>query len=420
MRRLILVVVLVLVIFLGTTWVGSGDLVVREVPGGAAVLLAPGIHLRVPLYHRIYHYDTAPLAIDEPIAIVTRDSATFKLPCRISAHIAAGDVLTFHRGRSGRDTATYLGETVRNAIRDAAHGMNSDQILAPGAGTRIGQQVSAELIARGISDDGLEMGAPGSQVVFNAVIDDLNRKFAASARQLAEASLKAHPNEALLHAALGAVLESEGKAAEAEKQYLDALFLDPAALEPMSRLFLMYQTSRDPEALGRLQRLLSASLAKKPDSPVHQDWLGQVYMRQGQAQKAETAFNAAIALSPKTSEFHVSLGSLRAQQNRLDDARAEYEEALKLRPDSTLALYNLGVVNALSGQIDKAIESFEHAAKTAPPSVALLNAMAQAYEQKGDLPKAAAALRQSLQQRPNQPDRAAALKSIEARLRAKR
>jgi Flp pilus assembly protein TadD len=420
MRRVIVVVVLVLIAFFGTTWVGSGDLVVREVPGGAAILLTPGLHVRVPLYHRIYRYDTTPTVVDEPMAIVTRDSATFKLPCRISAHVAPGDVLTFHRGRSGRDTATYLGETVRNAIRDAAHGMNSDQVLAPGAGTRIGQQVSADLIARGISDDGLEMGAPGSQVIFNAVVDDLNRKFAASARQLVEASLKEHPNEALLHAALGAVLESEGKPADAEKQYLEALFLDPTALEPMSRLFLMYQTSHDPEALGRLQRLLAASLAKKSDSPVHQDWLGQVYMRQGQADKAETAFKAAITLAPKTSEFHVSLGSLRAQQNRLDDARAEYQEALTLRPESTLALYNMGVVEAMSGQIDKAIENFEHAARTAPPSVALLNAMAQAYEQKGDLAKAAAALRQSLQQRPNQPDRAAALKSIEARLRAKR
>jgi cytochrome c-type biogenesis protein CcmH/NrfG len=39
--------------------------------------------------------------------------------------------------------------------------------------------------------------------------------------------------------------------------------------------------------------------------------------------------------------------------------------------------------------------------------------MAQAYEQKGDRARAAEALRRSLQQRPDQPDRIAALKRLQ-------
>jgi len=45
--------------------------------------------------------------------------------------------------------------------------------------------------------------------------------------------------------------------------------------------------------------------------------------------------------------------------------------------------------------------------------------MAQAYEQKGDMPRAAEALRRSLKDRPDQPDRVAALRRIEAGLRKK-
>jgi Flp pilus assembly protein TadD len=416
MRLWVIVIALLVIAFLCVTWVGGGEIVVRETMGGGATVLAPGLHVRVPLYHRVYHYGTTPVTIDEPVPIVTRDSASFKLPCRIAVHVSAGDALTFHRGRSGRDVVPYLEETTRNAIRDAAKEMSSDQILVASAGALLGQRVSADLIGRGISDDGLSVSPPGPQVIFNAVVDYLNRKLPASARQLAEASLKTDPNAALHHAAMGAVLEAEGKTTDAETQYQEALYVDPAAPEPMSRLYMLYQTSKDPEALGKLQRLLEASIAKKKDAPVNHDWLGQVYLRSGQLDKAEMAFNTAIALSPKTPEFHVSLGTLRVRQHRLDDARAAYNDALALRPDFPLALFNLGVTWAVQGDLDKAIDAFEKAEKAGPPSVALLNSMAQAYEQKGNNPKAADALRRSLALRPDQPDRAAELKKVEAQL----
>lgn len=411
-------VVLLVAPLLLVTCVGAGSLAVRETLGGEVVVLSPGLHARVPLYHRVYRYDSQALKLDEAVPVVTRDNATFKIPCTISARVSPGDLLTFHRGRSGRDTQTYLSETVRNAIRDAAKTMNSDQLLAPGSGQRLAQQVSADLIAHGISDDGLQAGSPGPRVIFAAVVDHLDRKFPASARRLAEASLQADPSQALYQAAMGMVLEAEGKPAEAEERYIEALYLDPTAVEPMSRLFVMYQTSQDPAAHSRLRRLLSASLEKKEDSPVHHDWLGQVYMRSGQIDKAEQSFQTAIALAPKVPEYKISLGSLRAQQGRIEDARKEYEEALALRPDHPLALYNLGITYALQGDIDKAIEQFEKSAKAGPPTITLLNSLAQAYEQKGETGKAVDALRRSLQQRPRQPERAADLKRLEAKLKA--
>lgn len=404
-----------MVAFLCVTWVGGNDIGVRETMGGGAQVLSSGFHLRVPLYHRVYHYTTTPVSIEEAVPIVTRDNASFKLPCRIAVHVSAGDALTFHRGRSGRDVVPYLQETTRNAIRDAAHEMSSDQILTAGAGALLGQRVSSDLIGRGISDDGLAVSSPGPQVIFNAVVDYLNRKLPASARQLAESSLKSDPNVALHHAAMGAVLEAEGKATEAESQYEEALYLDPAAPEPMSRLYMLLQTSKDPQDLGKLQRLLEASIAKKKDLAMNHDWLGQVYLRSGQLDKAEMAFNTAVGLAPKAPEFRVSLGTLRVRQNRLDDARAAYNDALALRPDFQLALFNLGVTWAVQGDMAKAIESFEKAEKSGTPTVPLLNVLAQAYEAKGENAKAADALRRSLAQRPDQPDRAAELKKLEAR-----
>ena len=73
-RRILILAVLILVLLTCVSW-GSG-VAVRETPGGEPVVLGTGPHLRVPLYHRIFRYDTAPVTLDEPVSIVTRDSAT--------------------------------------------------------------------------------------------------------------------------------------------------------------------------------------------------------------------------------------------------------------------------------------------------------------------------------------------------------
>jgi len=399
--------------------VPAGGFAVREGPGGTTVPLDPGFHLRVPLYHRLYVYDGAPVVLDGPVDIVTRDHAAFKLPVHIAGRASPGDVLTFHRGRTGREARIYIQERMTAAVAAAARGFNSDEILSSGIDRRLGPLVSADLITRGIADDGLHVKDPSPQVVFNAVVDYLRRKFPTSARALAERSLQAAPREALYHAAMGEVLESEGKKDEAEQQYLEALYENPVALEPMSRLFLLYQTTQEPAKIMKLQRLLTASLEKNKDSAIHHDWLGQVFMREGRYDQAELSFHAAIGLAPKEPEFQIDLGGLKAKQGKLDEAIAAFQKALELKPDQPLALFNIGSVYAIQGDMDKAIEQFHRAERAGPPNTALFNSLAQAYEQKGQLDHAAEYLRRSLTLRPQQPDRQAQLKAIQAKLKKK-
>ncbi|MBI4168695.1 MAG: tetratricopeptide repeat protein [Acidobacteria bacterium] len=412
----ILIVVLAVLGALNIVYIPGGSFAVRESPG-AALPLGPGLHLRVPLYQRVYRYDSLPVTLDQPVTIVTKDSASFTLPVTISARASQGDVLTFHRGRAGRESRTYIEERAREAVLAAAREINADEILARDASTLLGPAVSAALISHGIADDGLKVGRPTPQVVLNAVVDYLRRDLAASARRLAERALAGNPREALYHAAMGAVLQAEGKTAAAEDAYIESLYLDPAALEPMSRLNLMYQTTNDPDKILRLERLLVASLEKKKESSIHYDWLGQVYLRTGHFDKAEMAFKTAIGLAPREAAFHISLGSLRVKQGKYQEGRAAYEEALALHPNHPLALYNLGVAYAVEGQTDRAIEVFHRAERSGPPGYPLLNSLGQAYEVKGDLRRSAEYLRRSLAINPRQPARQAELKRIESRLR---
>lgn len=419
-RRGLWIVVVIVAAVLGTvTLVPAGRFAVRESHGGTATPLGPGLHLRLPLYHRVYVYDPSPVTLDGTVDIVTRDHAGFKLPVRLTGHASPADVLSFHQGRSGREPRLYIEERMREAVVTAAKGFNADEILAPDIATRLAPRVSADLITRGISDDGLSVDSPSSQVIFNAVNDYLKRQFPAAARTLAERSLQAHPKDALVHAAMGAVLEHEGKRAEAEQEYLEAVYLDPIALEPMSRLYVMYQSTKDPAKISKLERLLEASLDKKKDSAIHHDWLGQVYMREGQYEKAKMAFTTAIGLKPQEPEFQINLGSLLAKQGKMDEGIAAYQKALELRADHPLALFNLGSAYAIQGNYDKAVEYFQRAERAGPPSYTLFNSIAQAYEAKGQHARAAEYLKRSLALRPDQPDRRAELKRIESLLKKK-
>src|SRR5207249_3357334 len=180
-----------------------GQVAVRESYTGAAAPLGPGPHLRLPVLQRLYRYDTRPLNLDDPIAIVTRDEATFKLPIRIAAWASAGDLLTFHKARAGREPVTFIKEQVRDAVLRAAKGYNADAILTDDVTSRLGPPVSADLIAHGIANDGFSVGSPAPQVVLNAVLDYLHRRFPASARRLAEGALASNQKESLYHTAMG-------------------------------------------------------------------------------------------------------------------------------------------------------------------------------------------------------------------------
>jgi Flp pilus assembly protein TadD len=412
----IAVIIAILIAAAHLVVVPAGSFAVRESPRGLAPL-GPGLHLRVPLYQRVYSYDSAPQTIDEPLAIVTRDNASFRVPVRLSIHASPGDVVTFHTGRAGRETQTYLQEQGRAAILAAARTVDADALLTSGTPRRIAPMVSAFLISRGIADDGLEVGDPGPQVMFNAVADYLKRDLKASARRLAEQAVARDPRQALHVAAVGLVQDAEGNRAAAEQSYLDALVLDPTAPEPMSRLYVLYQFTADRDKVGRLERLLLASLEKKQDSAMHHDWLGQVYLRTGRLEKAETSFNAAIGLQPQEPEFRVSLGTLKVRAGKFDEARAAFGEALRLRPGHGLATYNLGVVDAMQGKYDEAIALFLQAERAGQGGPVLWNALAQAHEAQGRYDRAIEYLKRSLQAKPEQPDRRAALKRLESRVK---
>src|SRR5258706_13570208 len=144
-RRGLWIAGVIVAVVLGTvTVVPTGRFAVRESQGGAAIPLGPGLHLRLPLYHRVYLYDSSPVTIDGAVDIVTRDHAGFKLPVRLTGHASPADVLSFHQGRSGREPRLYIEERMRESVGTAAKGFNADEILDPDIANRLAPRHTAD------------------------------------------------------------------------------------------------------------------------------------------------------------------------------------------------------------------------------------------------------------------------------------
>jgi tetratricopeptide (TPR) repeat protein len=121
-----------------------------------------------------------------------------------------------------------------------------------------------------------------------------------------------HPDSARAHQALGEGYAALKQVPEAEKEYREALRIEPNA-------------------------------------PGVQLSLGQLYAAASQWPNAEEEFRAEARRQPGDAETAYSLGNALLQQGKLKEAATELERADKLRPQMPETLYALGKADALSG-----------------------------------------------------------------------
>jgi tetratricopeptide (TPR) repeat protein len=69
-----------------------------------------------------------------------------------------------------------------------------------------------------------------------------------------------------------------------------------------------------------------------PGDPTAADTLGMIYMRLGNAQRAQDAFRDALAVAPQVATYHYHLGQAIMQAGAPDDALAELQLALAFNP----------------------------------------------------------------------------------------
>ena len=110
------------------------------------------------------------------------------------------------------------------------------------------------------------------------------------------------------HSELGATYFGQGKLDDAEREYIEALKIDPN------------------------------------DAGVHCD-LGSIYYSQGKLDGAEREYKEALRIYPNDADTHCALATAYFSQGKLDNAEREYKEALKINPDHADACENLNLLH---------------------------------------------------------------------------
>lgn len=177
------------------------------------------------------------------------------------------------------------------------------------------------------------------------------------------AQLAACPEDAEVHAGLGAVLSSEGQADAAAAEFRRSLALDArnaAALEGLGAI------EADAGENESAIRDLTAAIRVDASSANAHEQLARAYAQAGQSDNALAELREAARLKPDDPLPHSVLSQLLAATGAIDRAIEEQRTALKLAGNDADGWNNLGVLEARTGRTAAARTDFEHALRIAP------------------------------------------------------
>jgi Tfp pilus assembly protein PilF/peptidoglycan/LPS O-acetylase OafA/YrhL len=177
--------------------------------------------------------------------------------------------------------------------------------------------------------------APQSAIVLNNLgLVASGRKDYPSAIDLFKRAIAAKPEYTDPHLNLGIAERALGEQSGAETEIRRAIELSP--LDGRAHLDLAELLCEE----GRLAdaaKEYEASARALPTAPAY-DGLGEIEIRQGNAQAAETALRAALALDPFDSRAHFDFGALLMARGHRRKALAEYRAGLASDPHNVRAL----------------------------------------------------------------------------------
>jgi len=406
-----LVAVLLLAAFSGVTYVGGEKMAILDPRFGEPEILSPGFHLHTPFLNRVTHYPLEPREVKGEVKVDTRDNLNFRVHYTLQLSPDPEALLALHARRAGRPLEPVLQQLSDEMLQKASAFLRADEILGNSTRERWLGSLYPPAKERGLKALDIQVTPVEPRVMVNAALVYQERNLPNAALQLGKLGVERFPMDPQVRYGLGRIYEHQGKAREAEDEYLQALLLDPSARDPMGRLIAMLLIRRE---FDRARRLLDAALEKDPASAPHHNWMGVVLQLEANYDDAEKAFQKAISLDPKNADYRAGLGALYLAKGETARAQESLKEAIRDKPNFALALYNLGIALAMEKKPAEAIPFFEQAQRSGPPSVGLLNALAKAYQETGQTPKAVQALQRSLRLQPAQPEQQKRLQKLKS------
>ena len=129
--------------------------------------------------------------------------------------------------------------------------------------------------------------------------------------------------------------------------------------------------------------------------------LASVYLRTGEAERAESALRTALEAEPDNAEAYRWLGRVYEQRSMPDSVIANYNKALVLKPNNWTYYNELGIFESTQGHFEEALPHFEQLSRLTPDNHLAKNAVGVVLGQLNRNEEAAAYFEESLKLRPN-------------------
>jgi len=139
---------------------------------------------------------------------------------------------------------------------------------------------------------------------------------------------------------------AKGEAREAEKLLIQALSLDPGAIDAYNKL-------------------------------------GLIYLHEGQFNKAENIYNKLVVAVLDEPAFFSNLGMALYSQGKLEEAKSHYKKAIELDNGRAGRFFSLAQILRELGELDEAVEHFRKAVEMEPRNFDFMLTLAELYLERG-------------------------------------
>ncbi len=223
-------------------------------------------------------------------------------------------------------------------------------------------------------------------------------------------TLEFSPDAYLIRANLGTVYWNMGRAAEAEREWREALRQGPTTLVTLNNLGMLYTKQRRyPEAVEYLKKAITL----KPTYAMAHLNLGSAYEEMGLAEQAEAEYREAVRLAPLNAQARNVLGKFLFEARRLPEAKEQFQRAAEINPLAE-AYERLGDIYLRWGRNDHAEQAFARAVALDPFAGHAHFRLGALYAASGRRAEAAREYEAGLQTEPANSEALAALRQLKA------
>jgi len=206
--------------------------------------------------------------------------------------------------------------------------------------------------------------APEAAVHWHALVEAQRRSGALDlAQETAERALVRFGDEAIFHAAAGALLDEQGDYAAVAWHYTIAVEREPGVAEHWWRLGRARLELGD---LAGARAALEQALSIDPDTAEAHAVLARIFAQQDDARATLVHIQRAAELMPNDLVYQTQLAETYTHMRRFEDAYQALRRALELAPNDPETLVRYGEMALNVARNSEALDAFERAATLQP------------------------------------------------------